>query len=195
VSYHPVEAPGRNMMVPSLLPGWTTGSTMTCSTCHGSESSALVSGPGPRGIHGSSYEPLLTARYETADFTSENASNYALCYRCHDRANILDDHSFPLHKKHIVDLRAPCAACHDAHGIASVQGSTTGNSNLINFATNIVFPDPATGRMEFRDTGMFSGECFLSCHGVAHSPMRYPQTSRLLAPGSRAPAAPSPRHR
>lgn len=185
VSYHPVEAPGRNSVVPSLMPGWTTASTMTCSSCHSNETSASGLATESHAVHGSNFQPLLSARYETADFTSESANAYALCYRCHDRSNILDDRSFPLHRKHIVDLRAPCAACHDAHGIASSQGNPSGNSNLINFATNIAFADPVSGRLEFRDTGMFSGECFLSCHGVAHSPMRYPARGPMMAPAVR----------
>ena len=76
-----------------------------------------------------------------------------------------------------------CAACHDAHGIASGQGSPMGNTHLINFASDVVFADPATGRLEFRDSGRFSGECFLSCHGRAHSPERYPGDLRQLLPG------------
>lgn len=173
VSYHPVAAPGRNSNVPSLRPGWTTASRVYCSSCHNSESGRTAGGAGADGVHGSMHEPLLVARYETADFTTESAQSYALCYRCHDRANILDDRSFKEHSKHIVDERTPCAACHDAHGIASSQGTTNGNSNLINFASGIVFPN-AAGRLEFRDTGTFSGECFLRCHDANHSPERYP---------------------
>lgn len=182
VSFHPVQAPGRNPQVPSLRPGWTTGSIISCSDCHGSES-RITGGAG--GVHGSNFAPILSARYETADFTSESASSYALCYQCHDRASILSDASFPGHRRHIVDQRTPCAACHDAHGIASSQGNQTNNSNLINFATSMVFPDRATGRLEFRDTGLFSGECFLSCHGVDHSPKRYPEPGLPGAPAGR----------
>lgn len=172
-SYHPVAAAGRNPNVPSLKPGWTPSSLMHCSSCHGSET-GTGGGSGAPGVHGSNFGPLLKARYETADFTSESAQAYALCYSCHERSSILDNQSFKEHKKHIVDERAPCAACHDAHGISSAQGNTTNNSNLINFATSMVFPDPATGRLEFRDTGLFRGECFLRCHGTNHSPLRYP---------------------
>jgi predicted CXXCH cytochrome family protein len=174
VSYHPVEAPGRNPDVPSLRPGWTTSSVMYCSSCHGSDTGRSAGGADPDGVHGSNIAPLLSARYETANFTSESTQAYALCYKCHERGSILSDQSFKGHKQHIVDQRAPCAACHEAHGIASGQGSIAGNTNLINFASGTVFPDGATGRLEFRDTGLFSGECFLRCHGVNHSPSRYP---------------------
>ncbi|MBL8761157.1 MAG: hypothetical protein JNL50_07630 [Phycisphaerae bacterium] len=168
VSMHPVGTPGRASQVPSLRPGWSASSTMRCGDCHGSDAGA------PAGIHGSNNPGLLVAAYETRDFTGESAATYALCYQCHDRASILDNRSFPGHKLHIVDKQTPCAACHDAHGIPSGQGRLANNSHLINFATAIVFPDRATGKLEYRDTGGFTGECFLSCHGVDHSPKRYP---------------------
>jgi hypothetical protein len=114
------------------------------------------------------------ANYTVEDYTSESAHAYALCYMCHDRNSILSNESFPGHRLHIVDQRAPCAACHDAHGIASVQGSSMSNTHLINFASNIVFPDPGTGRLEFRDNGMLAGECFLRCHNHTHGPLGYP---------------------
>ena len=38
---------------------------------------------GSRGPHGSSFRPILTERYETADNTPESYDHYALCYRCH----------------------------------------------------------------------------------------------------------------
>jgi hypothetical protein len=145
-----------------------------CSDCHASDTGESAGGSGPGGTHGSNIAPLLAARYDTADFTAESAQAYALCYRCHERSSILNNESYSGHRLHVVDQRASCAVCHDAHGISSAQGTVTGNSHLINFATATVLPDPVTGRLEFRDLGLFSGECFLSCHGHAHSPSRYP---------------------
>jgi predicted CXXCH cytochrome family protein len=173
VSFHPVQTQGRNMDVPSLKLPWTTSSLMYCSDCHASESSTSAGGGGPSGTHGSNFEGLLSSRYETSEFVSESASSYALCYRCHDRSSILEDRSFPLHKKHIVDERTSCAACHDSHGISSMQGNTTNNSNLINFATNFAQPLASNGRLEFKDNGTFRGECTLSCHGANHDATRY----------------------
>jgi predicted CXXCH cytochrome family protein len=175
VSFHPVEGPGRNMDVPSLKPPWTTSSVMHCSDCHGSDSSRKAGGSGPNGVHGSNEPPLLMARYETADFTTESASAYALCYRCHYRDTnngVLLDRSFP-HSLHVRDNATACSTCHDAHGISSAQGTRRNNSHLINFDTSIVFPERATGRLEFVDRGSFSGNCTLTCHGVDHSPKRY----------------------
>ncbi|MFO0832607.1 MAG: cytochrome c3 family protein [Phycisphaerales bacterium] len=173
VSSHPVLGPGHNSSVPSLRSPWTVSSTLYCSDCHASESGASAGGTGPSGTHGSTFSPLLLARYDTTDNISETASAYALCYTCHDRASILDDQSFKSHKKHIVDLRTPCSACHDAHGIASTQGNSTNNSNLVNFATAIVKPNGA-GHLEFRDLGTFRGECSLQCHGESHEGKAYP---------------------
>jgi predicted CXXCH cytochrome family protein len=167
ISFHPVLAPGRSTDVPSLKPGWSTGSTMECSDCHGSDNGTTS------GQHGSAFQGLLVSRLATADQTSESASNYALCYRCHERSSILDDRSFSLHKRHIVEERTPCTVCHDSHGISSSSGSPSGNSHLINFQTTVVFPNRVTGRLEFRDTGSFSGECTLSCHGKDHAQETY----------------------
>lgn len=174
ISAHPVIAPGQNMDVPSLLPGWTALSLVRCADCHGSDTQASHGGFGPEGVHGSSERPLLVAGYSTADYTSESAEAYALCYTCHDRNSILRDESFTEHSLHVVEERTPCSACHDAHGIASVQGSPMNNTHLINFQTNIVSPDPGTGRLEFVDTGLNSGTCTLQCHGQTHSAEAYP---------------------
>lgn len=163
-SYHPVGSPGVNMDVPSLKLPLTSQSIIKCTDCHHSDSD--VKGP-----HGSNYAPLLASNYTTRDFTSESEHAYALCYDCHSRNSILADESFPLHSEHLGD-RIPCSACHDAHGISSGQGSSTSNSNLINFDRVIVNPD-AEGNLEFEDLGRFSGRCYLQCHGQEHSPEGY----------------------
>lgn len=175
ISYHPVEGPGKNPDVPSLKPPWTTASLVYCSDCHGSDAGPRGGGSGSKGVHGSNEEPLLVARYETADHTPESASAYALCYHCHYRHVILEEDG-PLtevHRMHIRDEETPCSVCHDAHGISSAQGSSFNNSHLINFDSSIVFADPGTGRLEFQDLGSFQGQCFLKCHGSEHSPREY----------------------
>ncbi len=172
VSFHPVAGPGRNDDVPSLLPPWTTASVMYCNDCHSSDTGGMAGGSGAAGVHGSNHEPLLRRRYAMLDYTSESAANYALCYSCHSRNSILGDESFKGHRRHIVDERTPCFACHDAHGISS-QGSARHHSHLMNFDLSIVSPDSATGRLEFVDEGRFQGRCFLTCHGASHSPKEY----------------------
>ncbi len=167
-SYHPIEAAGKNSYVPSLLPPWTTSSKMACTDCHQSDSSPDFGGNGPRGPHGSNYRPLLALNYNTQDNITESATQYALCYKCHSRTSILGDQSFRKHRKHIQGEKAPCATCHDAHGISANQGNSTNNAHLINFRSSIVTPSRMNGKLEFVDMGMGRGSCSLLCHGKDH---------------------------
>ncbi len=166
-SFHPVEAPGKNPNVISLLPPYTASSIISCTDCHGNSDPSAVPGP-----HGSDYPHLLIDRYITDDFTPESSFSYALCYKCHSQSILMNEVSFP-HKLHVVDQKAPCSACHDPHGVSSMQGNALHNSHLINFDLSIVSPDN-TGRLEFNDLGRYSGECFLNCHGKLHNPDGYP---------------------
>ena len=167
-SFHPIEAPGRNPNVPSLLPPWTTASRVACTDCHNSDSSPAGGGTGPNGPHGSIHRPLLVARYDTTDNQEESPARYALCYKCHNRESIRRDESFAEHKEHIWNEDAACSTCHDSHGISSTQGNSTNNSHLINFNRSVVSPSPTTGELKFVDTGTFSGSCTLLCHGEDH---------------------------
>jgi predicted CXXCH cytochrome family protein len=156
-SYHPVEAQGRNNDVPSLKQGYTTTDLIYCSDCHGNDDP-----DGPRGPHGSRFDPILRANYRTIDRTTESPQAYAGCYRCHNRASILNNQSFPEHREHIVDQKTPCSVCHDPHGVAR-------NTHLINFDRLVVDPSESTGRgPEFVDLGRLRGTCTLKCHGVEH---------------------------
>lgn len=182
-SFHPVLGPRRNNDVVSLIPPLRVGSVIRCIDCHNSDSVSGGGGVaktifglgGTAGPHGSIYEPLLIDNYSTDDFTTESARAYALCYRCHDRTSILSDESFPLHNVHIVRGRTSCSICHDAHGISRTQGSASSHTNLINFDRSVV--RSASGglgaRIEFRDTGIYSGSCTLTCHGVTHVNFEY----------------------
>src|SRR5678810_544614 len=67
ISYHPITAAGKNMDVPSLVPGMTIGSLIYCVDCHGSDDSKLAGRTGPNGPHGSNVKPLLAAQYDTTD--------------------------------------------------------------------------------------------------------------------------------
>lgn len=165
-SSHPIATfSGRSNEVPSLLPSTRGQLALGCQACHNNPDARQLGGSGPNGPHGSRFDFLLAARYETADFTVESAQSYALCYRCHDRASILGDQSFTFHRVHIADSRAPCSACHAAHG---VTGSRSRHSHLINFDVSIV-----GGQRTFVDTGRFSGSCTLTCHGVNHVNFSY----------------------
>jgi hypothetical protein len=85
----------------------------------------------------------------------------------------LSDSSFE-HRVHVVDQKAPCSACHDPHGISAMQGNAPNNSHLINFDLSIV-QTTYTGRLEYESLGLFSGRCYLTCHGKLHDPSSYPE--------------------
>ncbi len=167
-SYHPVVAPVSSRATVSLVPGLPAGSTIRCTDCHNNDSGPRAGGGGPDGPHGSAYDFLLERNYTTRDDTVESAFEYALCYKCHQRATVLSDRSFPLHYLHVVEQHAPCSACHDPHGVSLTLGFGSDHTHLINFDTRIVRPDPASRRIRYRDTGRRSGTCTLTCHGEAH---------------------------
>lgn len=175
-SFHPVELRGNNNNVPSLLASsshLTTSSVIYCSDCHSSDSSVAAGGAGPNGPHGSGCKPLLVAKYLTADNTPESPDAFALCYRCHDRNNILADQSFSKHSLHLgIAVNAPCSACHDSHGIGS-PGTLNTNANLINFDKSIV--QPYNGVLTYITTGegAGAGSCTLMCHGHIHDNATY----------------------
>ncbi len=174
-SFHPVEAEGKNSMVVSLIKPYKEKkvapgdvSMITCGDCHASDDPSA-----PRGPHGSRYEHILVDNYSTRDNAPESAFAYALCYRCHSRSSILGNESFPYHALHIQGNTATltggtsCYTCHTAHG-------STENKYLIRFNTDVVTPD-SHGQLKFVERGVakFSGECYLTCHGVEHSPKQY----------------------
>jgi len=170
-SYHPIEGIGRNGNVPSLIPPLDELSLIYCTDCHASDAGPGTGGSDPAGPHGSFYPHILERKYSTLDNQKYDSTLYALCFKCHSEQNILNDRSFKEHQKHIKEEDAPCSACHDPHGISHTQGNDTNNSNLINFDRSIV--SATGGRLEFRDTGDFRGECYLQCHGKKHDPKRY----------------------
>lgn len=174
-SFHPVAGPGKSTSVPDLIAPWTTASVIKCSDCHNNNTGPGAGGSGPKGPHGSSYAPLLERQYLTADYTTESASAYALCYKCHDRNKLLNSStsvSSTVHRKHVVSLRTPCSACHDPHGISATQGNATNNSRLINWDTAIVKPN-SSGLLKWERTTAGHGRCYMNCHNDNHSPETY----------------------
>jgi len=179
-SFHPVAAPRRNQDVVSLIPPLRVGSMITCTDCHNSDSARALRGTGANGPHGSIFEPLLARNYDTTDFTTESGHAYALCYTCHARESILNDESFALHRRHVVGERTPCSACHDPHGVPRGSGGSVNHGSLINFDLSIVTAagTPGGSRIQYEDTGSFSGSCTLSCHGVTHVNFPYSNPRR-----------------
>jgi predicted CXXCH cytochrome family protein len=155
-SFHPVAGNNPNARTTSLIAPLTANSIITCSSCHSNNAGVGAGGTGPKGPHGSTISPLLERTYVTADNSSESATNYALCYKCHNRTTVLSNASWSLHNKHIVGETAPCSTCHDPHGVST-------NQKLINFDISIV-----TGARTFNVTGVNQGWCGLTCHGKSH---------------------------
>ena len=167
VSFHPVVNPGRNHDISGLEAGYTSSSMITCTDCHNSDTVN-----GPRGPHGSTYEPILEREYGLLDPSPESYKSYSLCYKCHNRAVLLSDQSAFPHRLHVVDQQTSCAVCHDAHGSRS-------NPFLINFMTQGRNGSPVVsfssgGRLEFQSTAKGQGRCYLRCHGSDHNPKEYP---------------------
>lgn len=165
-SFHPVAAIGKNPNVPSLRPEYNESSMMTCTDCHGSDDSEQAGGTGVDGPHGSIYPHILIARYEQDSYPiNYNASNYDLCFRCHD-PNVLftaagTNFSRGMkssHWTHVIKWSQPCSVCHDPHGVPMVRGATTtSNAHLINFDTRFVDSNTASYNSVTRS-------CTVSCH-------------------------------
>lgn len=173
-SYHPVSASGRNGTVRGFEVGYTTASLIYCTDCH-NDDEWTPAGTRPRGPHGSRYPPILEREYQVNDPSVEAYESYAMCYKCHNRDFLVNDRARTfLHRKHVVDAQASCAACHDAHGSRDSVG-------LINFmlrdraGRTVVNPSLSQKRLEYRSLGPGRGQCFLECHGKNHEPATYPQ--------------------
>ncbi len=153
-SYHPVISMGRDMNIPSIPspfePNMNPSVVIYCTTCHADDEG------GSRGPHGSAFVPILKERYETADNTPERYDNYALCYRCHNRTSILSNASFRAktmrttpsgggHSGHLA-AGAPCAACHDPHGVYEVGAAAVDGDGFSHASHQLRYGDgPAEG--------------------------------------------------
>jgi predicted CXXCH cytochrome family protein len=193
-SYHPVTRPrnlsvGPGGEVPSLrsapitpagapLPGRTLSpaSFIYCTDCHNNDSGRnLGTLQGPAGPHGSNLPHLLerTHAMELPPATPGAASpgvsyslaEYGLCNKCHDvEGSVLQNQSFPEHRRHVRQKNTACATCHDPHASNAPM--------LVNFDLSIVGPN-RRGLLEYRRTGFRQGTCSLRCHGKDHDEERY----------------------
>lgn len=156
VSFHPIEAVGKNLLAPSLIKPLTPASTMGCIDCHNNDQGPGTGGNGANGPHGSSYVPLLERRLILTDGTPYNPDNFALCYKCHS-PTVVDSQlstSWAYHQQHIETYRAACTTCHDSHA--------ANQPHLINFNTTYV--TPYNGQIHYTSTGVNHGVCTLTCH-------------------------------
>jgi predicted CXXCH cytochrome family protein len=183
-SSHPVVAAVRGGDVPSLLKPYSPGDRIYCTDCHASDSRAK-GGLGARGPHGSMWAPLLEREYSTTYPTIYADSKYDLCFKCHDLNVLLSSRSaFPAHRKHVVDDSAPCAVCHASHGVGGPAASASRNAHLIDFDTRVVGA-ARSGPTEYERSGVRSGSCNLTCHGVVHDRRGYAPATLLRATRSR----------
>lgn len=183
-SFHPIEAASTAVPI-SLKPG--IGPIIYCTDCHDNDQGpkAPTPGTGPLGPHGSSYKHLLAGQYlmDNASYTND-ATSYALCYKCHDRTKVLTNLSWPRHNQHIIDLQGPCSLCHDPHGVAggASGGTVARNDHLINFDRRFVTPCTGTGcgtvpywqqTTAGTATTAPTGLCYLTCHAKNHPGCTY----------------------
>ncbi|MCX5682220.1 MAG: hypothetical protein NT049_00840 [Planctomycetota bacterium] len=161
LGFHPVQVIGKNTQVPSLAQNLFVTTIIYCTDCHGTDTPSRAKGP-----HGSVFRPLLVRNYTTTDNTPESAQAYDLCYGCHLRSSILANQSFSKHRVHIVDIKAPCSICHDAHGVQQ-------QPHLINFDRFVVKPRTSGAGPTYTSTGTNRGSCTLLCHGKDHNNKTY----------------------
>jgi predicted CXXCH cytochrome family protein len=177
---------------PSLRPnmldldGRTLGRSMSsrilCTDCHNSDDNREFGGSGPNGPHGSLFAHITERRYEFSQasapgrpvtnlfpnpsLSAEGGSNggpYALCAKCHDLSQVLNNTSFSEHARHVKQDGFSCSACHTGHGMGALSGSITGE-RLVNFDAKVVAPNGAIPVSYSRATN----SCSLTCHNHAH---------------------------
>jgi len=190
-SYHPIVTAARNASARGLVKGYLATSVIGCIDCHNNSDGT------PRGPHASRYAPILERNYVATDPSVESPATYAICYKCHDRDNLLSapaaapatptaprprsallpprigaqrGSGFP-HWLHVVKNQTSCAVCHDAHGSRK-------NAHLIDFMARDATGNPvvsanSTGRLDYAVTGQGQGTCSLKCHGRDHSALGY----------------------
>jgi predicted CXXCH cytochrome family protein len=113
VSYHPIEAEGRNQTSamalslsgtsPAKLWSFDTTSTIRCTSCHGNPALANPASPPAADAalddHASPNRGLLIAPYRDRDLLAANetyaATDFSLCYVCHAEAPMVDDSGDP----------------------------------------------------------------------------------------------------
>jgi predicted CXXCH cytochrome family protein len=192
-SSHPVFQDSRSMLPqPSLrtnqlnLDGKTVGRIMgtriLCTDCHNSDDNREFGGSGPSGPHGSIFHHILERRYEFSqapipgklvtnlfpypDLSAQGGTGggpYALCAKCHDLNQVINNTSFSEHARHVKQDGFSCSVCHTAHGMGAQSGSISGE-RLVNFDANVVAPNGLTPVSYNRATN----SCSLVCHNHVH---------------------------
>lgn len=181
LSYHPVEAPGRNQTAqldlslsgdvtwgtsPYKLWQFTTDSTIRCVSCHGDSrlgNPASPPDPGDRlAPHAVANAGILIENLRTGSLKGGSeayqAADFALCYVCHGEAPFVDISQGPL-----PDTNFPLHGFHTA-GIASYVGGPAGSID-----------DDGAGI-----GNALCAECHFRTHGTAYAVDGQPAWSRLV---------------
>ena len=157
--------------------GRTVGNQIFCTDCHNSDDNREFGGAGPNGPHGSKWPHILERRYEFSQaiapgmaitnlFPNPDLSvngPYALCGKCHNLSNIMQNATFAQHSLHI-NAGFSCSTCHTAHGVGPGSTNTLGQ-RLVDFDINVVAPNAGLPVSYNRGTNT----CTLTCHQVAHN--------------------------
>jgi predicted CXXCH cytochrome family protein len=167
----------QNMMnLDGATPGRLMGTRILCTDCHNSDDNREFGMQGANGPHGSKYWHLLERRYEfnQAAVPGGTVTNlfpnpdlglngpYALCSKCHDLQQVINNTSFTEHKRHINDGFS-CSTCHTAHGMGATSGVITGE-RLVNFDAGVVAPNGNQPISYSRS----KNSCSLTCHNHPH---------------------------
>ncbi len=190
-SSHPVTHPRTSPLPqPSLLvnmlnlDGTTSarslgpGTSLFCTDCHNSDDNREFGGKGPNGPHGSVNFHILERNYQFSQaaipggvvtnlFPSPALTingPYAMCAKCHDLSNVLNNNSFAQHNLHSSQYGFSCSVCHTSHGMGASSPTITGE-RMVNFDANVVGQNGALPISYNRG----SGTCTLMCHQVAHN--------------------------
>jgi predicted CXXCH cytochrome family protein len=187
-SSHPVfHSRTSSLPQPSLLvnmwslngttPGRAMGTQIFCTDCHNADDNREFGGTGPNGPHGSKWSHILERRYEFSQapapgqmimnlFPNPDLSvngPYALCGKCHNLPNVMQNASFAKHSQHI-NAGFSCSTCHTAHGVGASSGNTSGQ-RLISFDMSVV----ATNGGVPASYNQGTKTCALTCHNTVHN--------------------------
>jgi predicted CXXCH cytochrome family protein len=168
------------MALDGVTPGRAMGVRILCTDCHNSDDNREfgVQGiNGANGPHGSKYWHILERRYEynqatvpggtvTNLFPSPDLSingPYAMCGKCHDLQQVINNTTFTEHNRHISKDGFSCSTCHTSHGMGAALGSISGE-RMVNFDANIV----ASNGVSPISYNRAKDSCTLTCHNHPH---------------------------
>ncbi|MGD0010418.1 MAG: cytochrome c3 family protein [Terriglobia bacterium] len=162
--------------------GRSMGARILCTDCHNSDDNREFGGSGPSGPHGSIFPHILERRYEFSQsplpgklvtnlfpnptLSVEGGASggpYALCAKCHDLTQIMNNTSFSEHARHVKQDGFSCSVCHTAHGMGAQSGTISGE-RLVNFDANVVAPNGGAPISYNHATN----SCGLVCHNHSH---------------------------